>query len=58
MKVLEEAARIHPEAWWWVKADGCDIVSDLKESVKLDLNNGKIATLHGKYKSHLKFLQE
>ena len=62
--MLEDAARVHPEAWWWVKADGCDIVGGLKESVKLDwsgdvdLNDGKVATLHAEYKSRLKFLQD
>ena len=60
--MLEEAARVHPEAWWWVKADSCDFCG-LKESVKMewsgdvDLNDGKVATLHAEYKSCLKFLQ-
>lgn len=31
--VLDEAARVHPNSWWWIKADGCDIVTGLGESV-------------------------
>ena len=23
--VLDEASQTHPNAWWWVKADGCDL---------------------------------
>ena len=61
--MLVNAARVHPEAWRWVKADSCDVVGGLKESVKLDwsgdvdLNDGKVATLHAKYKSHLNFFR-
>ena len=32
---LDEAAQAHPESWWWLKTDGCDIVKGLKESTKL-----------------------
>ena len=55
---------MHPESWWWVKADGCDIVRGLKESVKMEwsgdveLNDGKVAMLHAEYKSRLRFLQD
>ena len=43
--VLEEAAHAHPNAWWWIKADGADLLSGLGESVKgewsgdVDLND-------------------
>jgi len=30
--VLDEAAKQNPDAWWWIKADGCDINKGLKES--------------------------
>ena len=46
--VLDEACKHHPHAWWWVKADGCDLVSGLAESVSeiwhgdVDLNNGEL----------------
>lgn len=62
MEVLREGKRVHPDAWWWVKADGCDIVSGLKESTKkewsgdVDLNNGEIHELHSQYIDSLRFL--
>ena len=62
MEVLKEAKRVHPDAWWWVKADGCDIVSGLKESVKkewsgdVDLNDGSVQILHEQYLECLEFL--
>ena len=31
--MLDEAAQVHPNSWWWIKADGCDIVTGLAESV-------------------------
>jgi len=46
MTLLVEAAKSNPEAWWWLKADGCDITKNLKELVKqqwsgdIDLNDG------------------
>lgn len=54
---------MHPDAWWWVKADGCDLVKGLKESVKLewsgdvDLNDGKVAALHSEYMARLHFVE-
>ena len=62
MEVLKEAKRVHPDSWWWIKADGCDIVSGLKESVKMewsgdvDLNDGRVQELHKEYKKCLQFV--
>ena len=62
MEVLREAKRIHPDAWWWVKADGCDITGGLKESMKnewsgdVDLNDGTVHKLHHEYVESLSFL--
>ena len=53
-----------PDAWWWVKADGCDLITGLKESTKrewsgdVNLNNGKVAKLHGEYITQLRFIEE
>ena len=52
MEVLREAKRVHPDAWWWVKADGCDIVGGLKESIW----SGDIDQLHQDYMESLRFL--
>ena len=34
MSVLDEAAKLHPDTWWWVKADGVDLVCGLGESMR------------------------
>ena len=34
VSVLDEAVRAHPNTWWWIKADGADLVSGLGDSVK------------------------
>ena len=50
--MLEEANAAHPSAWWWIKADGADLLSGLGESVKgewsgdIDLNDGSIQQLY------------
>ena len=52
-------AHSNPDAWWWLKADGCDITKGLKESVKLqwsgdvDLNDGSLQEQYDKYKKRL-----
>ena len=57
--VLDEAARTNPDAWWWLKADGCDITKGLKESVELqwsgdvDLNDGALQEQYEVYKKRL-----
>ena len=57
---MDEAARVNPDAWWWLKADGCDIVKGLKESVKLqwsgdvDLADGSLQKKYDDYMKHLR----
>ena len=47
--MLDEAAHAHPGSWWWIKADGADLVSGLGESVNglwsgdVDLADGALA---------------
>jgi len=49
--VVDEAAAHNPGAWWWLKADGCDVNKGLKESAKLkwsgdvDLSDGSLQTV-------------
>ena len=51
---------MHPSARWWVKADGCDIVSGLEESLRnewngdVDLGTGELQVMYQKYLDHLK----
>ena len=60
MTVLDEAARLLPDANWWVKADGVDVVPGICESVRkewsgdVDLADGKIKQTHDAYLNRLK----
>ena len=46
--VLDEGAKHHRDSWWWVKADGCDLISGLAESTRgiwsgdVDVNDGAL----------------
>lgn len=59
---MDEAARSHPEVWWWVKGDGCDVISGLRESVDhkwsgdVDLGDGKLQALFSEYTDSQKFI--
>ena len=61
MTVLEEAAKNHPNSWWWLKADGCDLSKGLKESARLqwsgdvDLNDGSLQKQYKIYRTRLEF---
>ncbi|XP_065911420.1 uncharacterized protein [Dysidea avara] len=63
LTVLDEAAKSNPDAWWWLKADGCDITKGLKESVKLqwsgdvDLNDGSLQKQCDAYNKRLKMAE-
>ena len=35
-KVLDQAATVHPNSQWWVKADGVDLVPGLEESMRME----------------------
>lgn len=60
--MLEEAVSAHPDGWWWIKADGADLLSGLGESVKgewsgdVDLNDGSTQQLYRNYRKQLDFL--
>ena len=55
LAVLDDAAKHHPDAWWWLKADGCDINQGLKESLQrqwsedVDLNDGSLQKQYNDY---------
>ena len=58
--ILDEAARVHPSSWWWIKADGCDVVSGLGESVSGEWSgdvNLKQDILDSAYKKHKERLE-
>ena len=60
LNVLDEAAQHNPNAWWWLKADGCDINKGLKESSRLEwsgdvnLGDGLLQEQYKNYKNRLK----
>jgi len=59
LNVLDEAVQHNPDAWWWLKADGCDINKGLKESSRLewsgdvDLGDGLLAEKYKDYRKRL-----
>ena len=61
--LLDEAAKTSDcNTTWWIKADGCDIVPGLCESVQrkwsgdVDLNNGELQANYQFYTSKLDFV--
>ena len=63
MNVLDEAAKHNPDAWWWLKADGCDINKGLKETAKLewngdvDLTDGSLLVKYTSYRKRLEMAE-
>lgn len=63
MAILDEAVRLLPDAMWWLKADGVDVVSGISESVRLewsgdvDLNDGEVEKVRVAYLNRLKFIE-
>ena len=61
--VLDEVSAAHLYSYFWIKADGCDIVKGLNESVSgnwngdVDLNDGKLQLQFDKYQQKLKFVE-
>lgn len=57
---MDEACRLHPKTRQWIKADGCDVVGGLKESVQLewngdvDLGTGELQQMYRTYQDRLK----
>ena len=57
MTVIEEAAKPHPNSWWWLKAHGYNLNKGLKESARgqrsgdVDLND--LQKQYESYKSRL-----
>ena len=60
--MLDAAASAHPNSWFWVKADGVDVVAGLRESLRLqwsddvDLNDGELLKQYQLYRSRLVFV--
>ena len=60
--MLDTAQRCNPDCNWWLKGDGCDLVSGLGESMHLqwsgdvDLNTGNLQQEYESYRSLLNFI--
>ena len=63
LKVLDAAASAYTNCWWWIKADGVDVVAGLGESLRLqwsgdvDLCDGELQTQYQLYRNRLAFVQ-
>jgi hypothetical protein len=61
---LDAAARLHPNSWWWIKSDGCDIVSGLGESVhgewsdEVNVDQKALDAAYQKYKEMLEWVAQ
>ena len=64
MATLDEGARLLPNAAWWLKADGVDVLPGLGESVRkewsgdIDLGDGRVQCMHDAYMKRLKFVKQ
>lgn len=64
MATLDEASRLHPHGRWWIKADGCDIISGLEESTRLEWNGdvdfgtSEVQVLHKMYRDRLNHIDQ
>ena len=53
--MLDEEAKAHPFTYWWLKADGADVVGGLCESVRgewsgdIDLADGNLKRARNQY---------
>ena len=60
--MLDVAASVYPNSWFWVKVDGVDVVAGLVESLRLqwsgdvDLNDGELSKQYQLYRSRLAFV--
>ncbi len=61
---MDEACRFHPNVKWWLKADGCDIVSGLEESLRhewngdIDCGTPEVEILYSLYRRRLEALDK
>lgn len=54
-ELLDEAVNMLPDELWWIKSDGCDVVSGLTESMRgewsgdIDLGDGSLQKQYKNY---------
>lgn len=60
--MLDEAIKSEPDSWWWIKADGVDLLKGLSESTSgvwsgdVDLNDGNLQKLYSSLQERMKFI--
>lgn len=60
--MLDDAVKLNPDAWRWIKADGVDVVKGLGESTRgvwwgdVDLDDGHLQELQQQASEQLKFV--
>ncbi len=60
---MDEAALAHPDSWWWIKADGVDVVSGLGVSVSgrwsgdVDLGDGALDNLRQTFHTQIQLVK-
>ena len=63
VSVLDQAASVHPNSWWWLKADGVDVVPGIGESMRMEwsgdvnLNDGALQQQYSTYIQRLYFVK-
>ena len=61
--MLKKLATVNPNARWWIKGDGTDVVKGLWESVSgewsgdIDLNDGKLSQLYKEFQNRLAWVK-
>lgn len=61
---MDAAVKANPEAYWWIKGDGCDLVQGLCESVSgvwsgdIDMNDGSLQCSFDQYKAKLSLISQ
>ena len=62
--MLDKAKKNNRDAWWWIKADGCDIVPGVAESTRgvwsgdVDVNDGGVDKQKILYKTRLSLIEK
>ena len=61
--MLRKLAALNPDAHWWIKGDGTDVVKGLWESVSgqwagdVDLNDGKVKQLYKEFQDRITWVK-
>ena len=63
-EILDDAVKALPDAIWWIKSDGSDVIPGLTESVRrewsgdVDLGDGIVQTQHKDYLERIEVVNQ